>query len=151
MIGDFTRIEERTNVKKTIIGKHCVVGKMAKLVGCVLLDHCVIGDGCDCRLRLRRYHVIHIIFTGQSWRIACSGKIPKLVLRRSSPVALPKLVTRWTQAVRHAVFVKTTPYSSKPPETLKNESLEVSHWAADAGSDNDGDDDADSDGSDDNM
>ncbi|GAW10584.1 UDP-3-O-glucosamine N-acyltransferase [Lentinula edodes] len=29
----------------TIIGKHCVLGKMARITGCVLLDHCVIEDG----------------------------------------------------------------------------------------------------------
>lgn len=32
-------------MKRSVIGKHCVIGKMAKVVGCVVLDHCVIGDG----------------------------------------------------------------------------------------------------------
>ena len=44
-IGDFTRVEEKSTIKKSIIGKHCVIGKMVKIVGCVLLDHCVISDG----------------------------------------------------------------------------------------------------------
>ncbi|KAK7049233.1 Translation initiation factor eIF-2B subunit gamma [Paramarasmius palmivorus] len=45
MVGDFTQISERTTIKRSVIGKHCVIGKMAKIVGCVLLDHCVIDDG----------------------------------------------------------------------------------------------------------
>lgn len=44
-IGDFTRVEEKSTIKKSTIGKHCVIGKMVKIVGCVLLDHCVISDG----------------------------------------------------------------------------------------------------------
>jgi len=45
MIGHSTRVEERTNIKKSVIGKHCVIGKMARIVGCVIQDHCVISDG----------------------------------------------------------------------------------------------------------
>ncbi|KAL0580218.1 Translation initiation factor eIF-2B subunit gamma [Marasmius crinis-equi] len=45
MLGDFTQVSERTNIKRSVIGKHCVIGKMAKIVGCVLFDHCVIEDG----------------------------------------------------------------------------------------------------------
>ncbi|PCH43689.1 UDP-3-O-glucosamine N-acyltransferase [Wolfiporia cocos MD-104 SS10] len=45
MIGHSTRVEERTNIKKSVIGKHCVIGKMARIVGCVIQDHCVIADG----------------------------------------------------------------------------------------------------------
>jgi translation initiation factor eIF-2B subunit gamma len=48
MIGESTKVEERTTIKKSIIGKHCIIGKMAKIVGCVILDHCVIGDGYAC-------------------------------------------------------------------------------------------------------
>ncbi|GBE80970.1 Probable translation initiation factor eIF-2B subunit [Sparassis crispa] len=45
MIGLFTRVDERTTVKKSVIGQHCVIGKMARIVGCVILDHCVVEDG----------------------------------------------------------------------------------------------------------
>ncbi|RDB16855.1 putative translation initiation factor eIF-2B subunit gamma [Hypsizygus marmoreus] len=45
MIGDSTQVSERTTIKKSVIGRHCVIGKMVKIVGCVLLDHCVIEDG----------------------------------------------------------------------------------------------------------
>ncbi|KAF9236076.1 nucleotide-diphospho-sugar transferase [Melanogaster broomeanus] len=44
-IGDFTKVDEKTTIKKSVIGKHCVIGKAVKIVGCVVLDHCVISDG----------------------------------------------------------------------------------------------------------
>ena len=44
-IGQSTRVEERAIIKKSIVGRHCVIGKMAKIVGCVILDHCIIEDG----------------------------------------------------------------------------------------------------------
>ncbi|KAH0827789.1 UDP-3-O-glucosamine N-acyltransferase [Lanmaoa asiatica] len=44
-IGDFTKVNEKTTIKKSVVGKHCIIGKMAKIVGCVLLDHCVVSDG----------------------------------------------------------------------------------------------------------
>ena len=46
-IGQSTRVEERASIKKSVIGRHCVIGKMTKIVGCVILDHCVIEDGYD--------------------------------------------------------------------------------------------------------
>ena len=33
-IGHSTRIEERASVKKSVVGRHCVI-----------LDHCIIEDG----------------------------------------------------------------------------------------------------------
>ncbi|KAG6820990.1 hypothetical protein H0H93_008619 [Arthromyces matolae] len=45
IIGGSTQVSERTTIKKSVIGRHCVIGKMAKIVGCILLDHCVIEDG----------------------------------------------------------------------------------------------------------
>jgi NDP-sugar pyrophosphorylase family protein len=47
MIGGSTRVGNRTNIKQSVIGKHCVIGRLARVIGCVLLDHCVIGDGYD--------------------------------------------------------------------------------------------------------
>lgn len=44
VIGDSTQVSERTTIKKSVIGRHCVIGKMIKIVGCVLLDHCVVED-----------------------------------------------------------------------------------------------------------
>ena len=45
MIGLSTRVDERASIKRSVVGKHCVIGRMTKIVGCVLLDHCVIEDG----------------------------------------------------------------------------------------------------------
>ncbi|KAJ7733773.1 UDP-3-O-glucosamine N-acyltransferase [Mycena maculata] len=45
VIGDSTRVDERTSIKKSVIGRHCIIGKMVKIVGCVLLDHCIVEDG----------------------------------------------------------------------------------------------------------
>jgi len=45
IIGDSTKIDERTSIKKSVIGRHCTIGKMVKIVGCVLLDHCIVEDG----------------------------------------------------------------------------------------------------------
>ncbi|KAJ3562794.1 hypothetical protein NP233_g9353 [Leucocoprinus birnbaumii] len=45
IIGDSTKVSERTTIKKSIIGRHCIIGKTVKIVGCILLDHCVIEDG----------------------------------------------------------------------------------------------------------
>lgn len=45
VLGHSTRVDERANIKKSVIGRHCVIGKTVKIVGCVILDHCVIGDG----------------------------------------------------------------------------------------------------------
>lgn len=45
LVGYSTSVNERASIKKSVIGKHCVIGKMVKIVGCLILDHCVIGDG----------------------------------------------------------------------------------------------------------
>ena len=45
IIGESTQIDERASIKDSIVGRHCVLGKMVKIVRCVILDHCVIGDG----------------------------------------------------------------------------------------------------------
>ena len=46
-IGHSTRVEERASIKKSVVGRHCVIGKMTKIVGCVILDHCIVEDGYD--------------------------------------------------------------------------------------------------------
>ena len=45
LIGDSTRVAEKTSIKKCVIGRHCVIGKGAKLTGCVLWDFVVIEEG----------------------------------------------------------------------------------------------------------
>lgn len=45
IVGESTQISERTTIKRSVIGRHCTIGKMVKITGCVLLDHCVVEDG----------------------------------------------------------------------------------------------------------
>lgn len=40
-----TRVGDRTSVKKSVIGTHCVIGKNVKISGCVIMDYVVINDG----------------------------------------------------------------------------------------------------------
>jgi len=45
IIGASTRIGERTNIKQSIVGRHCVIGKQVRILGSVVMDHTVIEDG----------------------------------------------------------------------------------------------------------
>ena len=47
-VGTSTQVGERASTKRSTIGKHCKIGKMAKITGCVLLDHCSVEDGYEC-------------------------------------------------------------------------------------------------------
>ncbi|KAG6897400.1 hypothetical protein C0992_001906 [Termitomyces sp. T32_za158] len=42
IIGGSTQVSERTTIKKSVIGRHCVIGKMAKIVG-AKLEGCILG------------------------------------------------------------------------------------------------------------
>ncbi|ORZ03016.1 nucleotide-diphospho-sugar transferase [Syncephalastrum racemosum] len=44
MIGDYTKIDERSSVKKSCIGTHCVIGKNVKIANSIIMDHVVIED-----------------------------------------------------------------------------------------------------------
>ncbi|VDC07146.1 unnamed protein product [Peniophora sp. CBMAI 1063] len=44
LVGESTQVGERTSVKRSVVGRHCVLARGAKLSGCVLLDHCVVGE-----------------------------------------------------------------------------------------------------------
>jgi translation initiation factor eIF-2B subunit gamma len=51
VVDQSTKITDRTNLRKSTIGKHCKIGKGVRLVGCVLMDYVEIGedvkmDGC---------------------------------------------------------------------------------------------------------
>jgi len=45
VVGDGSQIGERVAVKKSIIGKHCVVANNAKILNSVIMDHVNIGEG----------------------------------------------------------------------------------------------------------
>jgi len=38
MIGSSTKIGERATIKRSVIGRHCVIGKTSRVVGCVIGD-----------------------------------------------------------------------------------------------------------------
>lgn len=44
LIGEGTKIGERSSIKKSIIGRHCVIGKGAKLSGCILWDFVTVDE-----------------------------------------------------------------------------------------------------------
>jgi translation initiation factor eIF-2B subunit gamma len=44
LIGQGSRVGEKASIKKCIIGRHCVIGKGAKLTGCVLWDFVVVEE-----------------------------------------------------------------------------------------------------------
>ncbi|GJJ06382.1 hypothetical protein Clacol_000573 [Clathrus columnatus] len=45
IIGPSARISERTSVKQSIIGQHCVIGRHVRISNSIVLDHVVIEDG----------------------------------------------------------------------------------------------------------
>lgn len=45
IVGESTQISERTTIKRSVIGRHCIIGKMVKITGSILLDHCIVEDG----------------------------------------------------------------------------------------------------------
>ncbi|KAG0305489.1 hypothetical protein BGZ98_004043 [Dissophora globulifera] len=44
LIGDDTRIGERSSVKKSTIGSHVTIGKNVKIVNSIVMDHAIIED-----------------------------------------------------------------------------------------------------------
>ncbi|KAI9496112.1 nucleotide-diphospho-sugar transferase [Zychaea mexicana] len=44
IIGEHTKIDERSSIKKSCVGAHCVIGKNVKIANSVIMDHVVIAD-----------------------------------------------------------------------------------------------------------
>ncbi|ORX56896.1 nucleotide-diphospho-sugar transferase [Hesseltinella vesiculosa] len=44
IIGEHTKIDERSSVKKSSVGAHCIIGKNVKIANSVIMDSVVIGD-----------------------------------------------------------------------------------------------------------
>ncbi|KAI8340751.1 nucleotide-diphospho-sugar transferase [Chlamydoabsidia padenii] len=44
IIGEHTKIDERSSVKKSSVGAHCIIGKNVKIANSVIMDFVVIGD-----------------------------------------------------------------------------------------------------------
>ncbi len=45
VIASTTKVGERSQIKKSIIGRHCVIGKNVRLTGCIVWDFVNIADG----------------------------------------------------------------------------------------------------------
>ena len=45
LVGEGTRIDSRCSVKRTIIGRHCTIGRNVKLTNVILMDRVTIQDG----------------------------------------------------------------------------------------------------------
>ncbi|CAG8481368.1 7800_t:CDS:10 [Ambispora leptoticha] len=44
MIGEHTKIDERTSIKRSTVGAHCVIGKNVKINNSILMDHVIVQD-----------------------------------------------------------------------------------------------------------
>lgn len=44
VIGEYTKIDEKSSVKKSCVGAHCIIGKNVKIANSVIMDHVVISD-----------------------------------------------------------------------------------------------------------
>lgn len=44
IVGDGVRVGDRASIKKSIVGRHCVIGRGAKLTGCVLWDWVTVEE-----------------------------------------------------------------------------------------------------------
>jgi len=42
IIRDSTKVSEKTTIKRSVVGRHCIIGKMVRIADCVS----VIEDGC---------------------------------------------------------------------------------------------------------
>ena len=45
LIGDGAQISDRASVKRSMIGRHCVIAEKVKIINSVIMDHVVIGEG----------------------------------------------------------------------------------------------------------
>ena len=53
LIGDSSRVGERTTIKRSVVGAHCIIGKHVRVVNSVLMDHVQLADGCVSELRTK--------------------------------------------------------------------------------------------------
>lgn len=45
MVGEGTKIDERSSVKKSVIGSHCSIGRNVKVVNSIVMDYVILADG----------------------------------------------------------------------------------------------------------
>lgn len=47
LVSTSSRIGDKTSVKRSCIGDHCIIGEKAKIANCVLMNHVTIEDNCN--------------------------------------------------------------------------------------------------------
>lgn len=45
LVGENTKIDERCNVKKSVIGANCILGKSVTVINSIVMDNVKIEDG----------------------------------------------------------------------------------------------------------
>lgn len=45
LVGDGTKVDERSSIKRSILGSGCVLGKGCKVVNSILMDNVILDDG----------------------------------------------------------------------------------------------------------
>ena len=45
LIGDSSRVGERTTIRRSVVGAHCIIGKNVKVINSVLMNHVQLADG----------------------------------------------------------------------------------------------------------
>ena len=128
-IGQSTRVEERAIIKKSVVGRHCVIGKMTKIVGCVILDHCIIEDGYDPLDVIPQYPLMIDGFIEQSSRVAYLEGAQKLALSPNYRNVLPKQGSRPMPEVnRFNTARELSTDVNFPAGSYRNAKLEISDW-----------------------
>lgn len=140
-------MEERAIIKKSVVGRHCVIGKMAKIVGCVILDHCIIEDG---YVLLHWHDFVIYGFIERNSRVAYLGGARKLAQRPTYRDVFPKRGSRPMLEVNFPyASCRTHPLTRHHPESFtgsyRNAKLEISDWTtAGVYDDNESDEDEES-------
>jgi NDP-sugar pyrophosphorylase family protein len=62
LVPHTTRVGERTSIKKSLIGRHCVIGKNVRLSNVIVWDFVNIADGSVYHSPASRYFLL-LIFT----------------------------------------------------------------------------------------
>ncbi|CAO3662019.1 unnamed protein product [Umbelopsis vinacea] len=44
IVGEYTKIAEKSSVKRSIIGAHCIIGKNVKIANSIIMDHVILED-----------------------------------------------------------------------------------------------------------
>lgn len=109
---------------------------MTKIVGCVILDHCIIEDGYDPLGAILRYPLLISEFLERSSRVACLEGARKLAPRPNYRSALRKRVSRPMPEVNfpHSPPLRKDPLTMDHADlsagSYRNAKLEISDWTA---------------------